>query len=40
MKAGGVTVKVRYSDFRTVTRSRALPPRPTATASCWPPRAS
>lgn len=25
MKAGGVTVKVRYSDFRTVTRSRALP---------------
>jgi DNA polymerase-4 len=26
MKAGGVTVKVRYSDFRTVTRSRALSP--------------
>jgi DNA polymerase-4 len=25
MKAGGVTVKVRYADFRTVTRSRALP---------------
>jgi DNA polymerase-4 len=25
VKAGGVTVKVRYSDFRTVTRSRALP---------------
>jgi len=25
MKAGGVTVKVRYSDFRTVTRSRGLP---------------
>jgi DNA polymerase-4 len=25
LKAGGVTVKVRYSDFRTVTRSRALP---------------
>lgn len=24
MKAAGVTVKVRYSDFRTVTRSRAL----------------
>ncbi|HWR98429.1 MAG TPA: hypothetical protein VN317_08405, partial [Candidatus Methanoperedens sp.] len=26
MKAGGVTVKVRYADFRTVTRSRALAP--------------
>ncbi|HEY5998302.1 MAG TPA: DNA polymerase IV [bacterium] len=25
MKAGGITVKVRYADFRTVTRSRALP---------------
>lgn len=25
MRAGGVTVKVRYADFRTVTRSRALP---------------
>lgn len=25
MKAGGVTVKVRYSDFRTVTRSRGIP---------------
>ncbi len=25
MKAGGVTVKVRYADFRTVSRSRALP---------------
>jgi DNA polymerase-4 len=25
LKAGGVTVKVRYADFRTVTRSRALP---------------
>ncbi len=24
MKAGGVTVKVRYSDFRTVTRSRGI----------------
>jgi DNA polymerase-4 len=24
MRAGGVTVKVRYADFRTVTRSRAL----------------
>lgn len=24
LKAGGVTLKVRYSDFRTVTRSRAL----------------
>jgi DNA polymerase-4 len=25
MKAGGVSVKVRYADFRTVTRSRTLP---------------
>lgn len=25
MKAGGVTVKVRYADFRTVTRSAGLP---------------
>jgi DNA polymerase-4 len=25
LKAGGVTVKVRYSDFRTVTRSRGIP---------------
>jgi len=24
MKAGGVTVKIRYSDFRTVTRSRGI----------------
>jgi DNA polymerase-4 len=25
LRAGGVTVKVRYADFRTITRSRALP---------------